>query len=1328
MLKIEGSDLKIENATQVITVQKEFIVMKIASNINFVTEFGFYEYYIKPKSNHLSVKFILKEFKILTPLYSLNKTSSNLHLTIPSHIYYSIKNSTLSISTRKNFIKGSLKDVFIQFCTQKDLCSLDINNFNNFIIEKQSINCLCMDTGLYYVSAKTRDLQNNKSFWDIGSYFNFSGSEMRIDSDIGSHFQLLINNMEFANSVPEKRILTSTDDGCKNMKAYTIKSVSSFQSSIMSDDYVKIKILPNVFPSSNDEESIDLILEEKERLLSKHFLQSIQRKLTLSLRNFEPEEITKIISEANFEIRGDNKNSKSSYKSIENTKELLIDVKSNLIIKRGIIIICHKHQNNVFHSSPDLCKDVSFAAKPSNIFEESFENMELLKLPIPDISVAFNFSSRNYNTVDDIFDESIPATFIIKLHIFEIPPTYTLTPDIIHFFQKTFSNFTQNNDIKTDTETNDNDFSDFSPSQQDNVLTILFIKVESSTVKFNCLPDSKIKGAFTTPALTATFTYNTLKTITEKELNDMGIFTEELIKNKFSTTWNMLMTFELSHFIFKLYHPYLKKIKKSTVISQLLNIPESFQNELNSNRCSPHFSENFAGEFSKNMLLFNITKIRAQLSRFSYLRQINPITEVNKHIDTYQNYKQTIKTSFLCDFGYSIFNLDAKHFKEIESAMEAWIYRAQLIKLFLGKNSENKNEPIQKSQIQSSINKKNQWSSHTIVSVNVEKLILNMRTGYTFGDILTIFEFQTFHFSINTNSSNNIILKLIHKCKNLSFSLKSGVVGGSFEFGEISLNFKKNSFPQIPIHEIEAAISHIDIKFEHFGSIYLMASLQDVNIKFTDDINLTLSMCKQNKNGEMKLNMTLGWKSFSLIANRSTYGEILAIFERLKIFIEGKKKLSLKTIETFKHYKQNISSLKFKKFKTSKQYEENTLGKTEIKIPEPIQIEKMAILESESALFTSYEHDNEFNWILFIKNFYSRITNIKDEHYINQALERKQDDSPFVNLIFKISGKSTSLSIFDGPNMRQASWVIVIMDKICIDFNQIYYFSQLNSTDLKINKNYRFEQNLYSSFDCNDSDRDIEPKPFTNNLICGVVYKIERGYSSPLPYSEKVINWLYYVHSFDIEDYTEFNIANIINNIKNSIHRSEISNNQELNKFNVEKLNVWQKYKHKSSLIFAIFPTNLSALFKHDICYNYYTPSLNLHQIKCSFITEFSNYILSTTDLNLLLFLRQIFQPIYSQSCFKNIILKQKKQKLNIWPKNYQIEKYQLQPKIHLLEWDTKTLNPIDIEWILFHLGFIDAKNNIPKLFYSLFLNSVDEVTYHFCSYLIEQYDNYLPH
>ncbi|KAF1745134.1 hypothetical protein MXB_5061, partial [Myxobolus squamalis] len=177
-------------------------------------------------------------------------------------------------------------------------------------------------------------------------------------------------------------------------------------------------------------------------------------------------------------------------------------------------------------------------------------------------------------------------------------------------------------------------------------------------------------------------------------------------------------------------------------------------------------------------------------------------------------------------------------------------------------------------------------------------------------------------------------------------------------------------------------------------------------------------------------------------------------------------------------------------------------------------------------------------------------------------------------------------------------------------------------------KRYKIFQNLISSFESsgqfsekNDSSKEV--------YMCAIVCKIERGFSNPPLHSDSILSWLYYAHSFYMIDDKQFYFTKIISNMRKSIFRLEENHAHNSNINSLDETQVWLKYNNKSSIIFALYPFEIVVLSNHDIHYDPLINTNNIHAITCSFVANFSKFVESTTDLNLLLFLRQIFLPFY---------------------------------------------------------------------------------------------------
>lgn len=523
------------------------------------------------------------------------------------------------------------------------------------------------------------------------------------------------------------------------------------------------------------------------------------------------------------------------------------------------------------------------------------------------------------------------------------------------------------------------------------------------------------------------------------------------------------------------------------------------------------------------------------------------------------------------------------------------------------------------------------------------------------------------------NYENNFNLIFKYLISQIECSLTEGVIGLEIQIRKFVGNLLVNNDYYLPIiYKSMCCCKNMTLKLEDLGTIVLIMSIINLNI----DMNNKLESKKENLCSLIYIQQII-YDGLYILITSSTLSSIQKFVDKVNQFI-----IQLK----------NSIKLETEKPKILTQSKTNSLNwflEEKLK-PEIKQNKKSIYIISEL-------------WTTLIYKIYLCIDQNKSFNEINKI---KNIDIK-INTIFNINGKTTSLSMFSGNNMRTNNWLSFLISNLKININGFIITNNVNLYNFQ-NLNVQFLNNCsmifgeiqnFESTNFNENDNQNLKNPGI------LIFNFEKGQNSIPGNNETVYNWICYcvdgLQNFKHSKQTEY--KTIISDSLKTLHLIDQNNDKILKFYN----------KNSCSLIIKL-PT-FELLFQSKYSNLYTLPLIQNFDdeiIRCSFTTTFNGDIYITTDINLIFMIHTVFskysqdlnttdeETTHTKSLNSTSEIKFNKQTKNVsihLDRTFECNNWTLNPQIRFLQWGSQQMEAVSVEWLMEKLKISDIKELIPK-------------------------------
>ncbi|RXM31147.1 hypothetical protein EOD39_1796 [Acipenser ruthenus] len=462
---------------------------------------------------------------------------------------------------------------------------------------------------------------------------------------------------------------------------------------------------------------------------------------------------------------------------------------------------------------------------------------------------------------------------------------------------------------------------------------VVYVRVQPSQIKFSCLPMSRVECMLKLPSLDLVFSSNRgeLETPATTHTADGGPPagpTTPLVQNVLKTAANkgpspglgsplgrtrhsssqsdlassnasssgLSFTACMSDFSLYVFHPY--GAGKQTSAGHPGSGPLGAVDE-----------ETSSVTGRKDSLSINLEFVKVSLSR---MRRSGGAVFIESIVPGKGGKFETtlINISAVCDIGSASFKYDMRRLSEILAFPRAWYRRSIARRLFLGDQTINLADSIDKTSTPS-FNKANKiasqqgspWETLVVFAINLKQLNVQMNMSNIMGNNTWTTSGLKSQGRLSVGSNRDREISMSVGLGRSKLDSKGGVVGGNIDVNTLEMVAHISEHPnQQPSHKIKITLGSTEARVDYMGSSILMGIFSNADLQLQDEwkVNLcnTLETSLSEKS-EVFVHGDLQWDLFQVIISRSTTPDLIKIGMKLQEFFTQQFDTSKRALSTW---------------------------------------------------------------------------------------------------------------------------------------------------------------------------------------------------------------------------------------------------------------------------------------------------------------------------------------------------------------------------------------------------------------------------------------------
>ncbi|XP_065930911.1 bridge-like lipid transfer protein family member 1 isoform X5 [Magallana gigas] len=857
---------------------------------------------------------------------------------------------------------------------------------------------------------------------------------------------------------------------------------------------------------------------------------------------------------------------------------------------------------------------------------------------------------------------------------------------------------------------------------------VVFIRVEPSIIRFNCLPTSRVECLLKLPALETVFSTKStdiesglaegtpplkakVSKLRERHPSGSRVYGEARPRASSTTSSSdsgslsvggLSFTGAMSDFSLYIFHPYGggNQRKPNIGASPGYNLGSIQENE-------PAWSE----QTRRDMLSLNVEFVKINISRSRKIELRSSDKEAKSNI---------VRFSAICDIGSAAFKYDMRRLSEILSFPKAWYNRSLARRMFLGDESYTqvpdeasmpqsptdglpsesfshthtgtpgstaKTPGKQRSSVSHSEGSKHKghhssshltpksvsWETLVLFAVNLAKLDLHVNMSNVMGNTVWTTEQIKSQGSLSIHSNGHRDLKITAGTGNSHFDSRGGVVGGTIDLNDLNLFVEVDEDPEQgkqPLHSMGVSLHTIECRMDYMGSSVLMARLNELRISMKDEWHVQNKPSSDtplatNRPAILFAHGDLNWEQFHMMISRSTTPDIIKMVSKIEEFFMNQFNSSRRVLSAFG----------------------------------PLPVTKRGSDRRKMS------DDLDCIWDIRHHRHWQRALELVVGCRFSMLPSMIPKQGTILGGNMSLKGKNLTLACFHGMNFKAKSWALFIMHEPYIIFAT--ESQQLPEGGIHVIQNLNF----YVGHDLTQHTQDQH-----NAYIC----MLSRGHSMP-PSFTSVQEWFHYtLAASDVKGLDCF---------PQTAYEDDALEARRIRKV--------QAYSHDTEIIFLLPSLQLQLKTIHNQSQHEPKADEPRPVVECSFVTEFEDHIFVAMDAEVILFLHDLIlsyikekdkgtKPPYGTSAKSPRTPESERKRITDpttalkedW-RVFECNTWHLEPTVRLLHWASKgkEIDTVVVDYVLQKLGFSHARVTIPKWMQRGFMDPLDKLL----SFLIEK-------
>uniref|UniRef100_H2YW77 Bridge-like lipid transfer protein family member 1 C-terminal domain-containing protein n=1 Tax=Ciona savignyi TaxID=51511 RepID=H2YW77_CIOSA len=560
------------------------------------------------------------------------------------------------------------------------------------------------------------------------------------------------------------------------------------------------------------------------------------------------------------------------------------------------------------------------------------------------------------------------------------------------------------------------------------------------------------------------------------------------------------------------------------------------------------------------------------------------------------------------------------------------------------------------------------WEGVVLFGLSMSRLDVEMNMSNVMGHTVWSCDELKSNGRLNLHSTGDKNVFLSCGLKNSQLSAKGGIIGGQIELQELHANCHLlEPEGKDPLHKILVKMRSLDGRIEYMGGCVMMGRLTSVNLKLSDEWKgPKLSIPTSIEKSAVFVPGNLGWDSFCLTITGSTTPDVIKMLSKLEEFFTQQFQNSVRAFSSWRHS-----------------------GHLGAPVRRPFSV---------TTAQATYSHRRHWPPVYIA---------ISDTF---RALGVATNPQFLLGGSMCLHGNELRVVCFHGSNFRSKSWVLFNILEPNIVFStevqQIKESVRGHETSTLAIQSLTF--NLGHDHWLKTGGPSTDPMA----TVSRVTRSRHQNPTSAAPLDE----WFAYVTASHNQELTMLRTLN-------DIRPNEAGVNQSPSDKSRKSSSSQASYNHETDIIFALPKLQLDFKSEHMQGPNEPAPSEseNKPTVECSFVTEFTDHICVTMDVELIMFLHDLIssylkekqQALSSRTRLTSVGAQPSDLVTTIDPidlREFVCNTWQLEPTVRLISWAGRRIEPVGVDYILQKLGFSHARTTIPKWFQRGVLDLLDQI------------------
>lgn len=545
------------------------------------------------------------------------------------------------------------------------------------------------------------------------------------------------------------------------------------------------------------------------------------------------------------------------------------------------------------------------------------------------------------------------------------------------------------------------------------------------------------------------------------------------------------------------------------------------------------------------------------------------------------------------------------------------------------------------------------------------------------------------------------------------YEARSGIVGGHIEIQELKIRADVNEERGCnPRHLIHLGLRYAEARIDYMGTCILMGNLSAFKTDLRDEWTLQEATSpstdnlfeteREPVNAKIYVHGDLEWNDFKIMICRSTTPDMVKMVAKIQEFLAQQHRNGIRALSSLRPHAPL------------------TMGDVMSSLSSPVASNSQASAKEGNTDGLKYQH-------------WGKVLNAVRSLKLSMLSSALPERGVLLGGSLNLHGKAFSFACFHGVNFRSQSWVLFTLQRPYMTFASKVVTVEKSCQVRRV----KAVQDLSLKLGHGAEDKrtgNLSP----SSAYVGSIQKVSRGRRNPPSMGSTVQDWLNYVCATggDISPTEGTTPAGFdrprLESMSGSVPGKASSKERR------SSYTGGLRYEHDTEAIFAIPKFEVEFQSEHDMPMTSIaskwvrkrkssstlvtllpvTPA-SPHVVETSLNSTFDDGLCVTVDVGLLFFLHDMVQTYIKENEMSSSgsiprgmspsvsVGKERtadKEDREKTPKpeakrirQFRSKHWKLEPRVRFLSWAGKSMDPVNIDWVLQKLGFAHAPLTIPK-------------------------------